>query len=511
MEQFIDGIKDTLNNDFNVSVTENGAVGYRTSGKELLNLNYYVSSLRRESESKIYKLFTKALFEDKKQAVKWLFYARDIRGGLGERRLFRACLNALARDFPEYVRPVIKLVPEYGRWDDLWGLLDTSLRDDVVRFVRDQLAEDVENMNSGLSVSLLAKWMPRIKTSSKKTRYYARILRSSLLMSDREYQHTMAKLSKYIKVTEQKMSAKKWSEIDYDSVPSRANLLYRNAFIRHDAKRRLDYLEKVNSGKAKINASTLFPHDIVHRYLKTHGVQDDIELLWQNLPDTVNGCGNTIVVADGSGSMLSRVGNTSVTAMCVATSLAIYFAERSSGAFRNRFITFSESPKLIEMGDCKNLKEKMCVVAAYREMANTNVEAVFDLILKTAINGSMSQNDLPENILIISDMEFDECVVSNRDHGFSGERMSKRLFDEIAGRYANAGFKMPRLIFWNVCSRTMTIPIIENEMGVALVSGFSPNIAKMVMSGQTDPYECLMETLNSKRYQPVEDAILPYI
>ena len=205
--------------------------------------------------------------------------------------------------------------------------------------------------------------------------------------------------------------------------------------------------------------------------------------------------------------MTVNVGGGNVTALAVANALAIYFAERSSGQFKDNYITFSERPHLVDLSKGKNLREKIQIALKHSEVANTNIEAVFDLILTTAKKNNMEQSDLPANILIISDMEFDGCATSNGGGRYARGRVDARLFDEIAKRYAEAGYKLPRLVFWNVNSRTNTIPIKENEAGVALVSGFSPNIAKMVMSGQTDPYECLLETLNSDRYKPIGDAL----
>lgn len=516
MSNFMDGIKSTLNNECNVSVTENGAVGFRTTGKALLDLNFAVASLRSASEHDISQRFTKAFFEDKLMAMKWLFYARDVRGGLGERRLFRACMVPLAKEFPEYVAPVVALVPEYGRWDDLWCLLDTPACDCVTELVKGQLYDDTQNAAEGKPISLLAKWMPRCKTSSKQTRHYAQILRKAVGMTERQYQHTLANLSRYLLVVERQMTAKQWEEIDYQRVPSRANLQYNSAFLRHDEDRRRAFLGAVEKGEAKINASVLFPHDIVHRYGYADSTDTNLEVLWKNLPDTVQGCGNTIVVADGSGSMRVRVGNTDVSALEVANSLAIYFAERSSGQFKDQYITFSEHPQLVDLSRGKNLREKLRIAATHNEVANTNIEAVFDLILTTAINKHMDQSDLPANILIISDMEFDGCATTgaiSRDRwGYSRVvTPTPRLFEVIAQQYAEAGYQIPRLVFWNVNSRSGTIPVKENNLGVALVSGFSPNIAKMVMSGQTDPYDCLLEAINAERYQQVDDALRPII
>lgn len=510
---FMNAIQNTLNDEFNVSISENGAIGYRTSGKELLDLNFAVASLRGASEQEIIDKFTKAFFEDKILAMKWLFFARDVRGGLGERRLFRVILKTLIENNPEMVIPVINLIPEYGRYDDLWCLLDNQESAKVVyEIVDSQLMVDLNNMKGNKPISLLAKWMPSINASSAQTKKYAKQFCKVFGLTEREYRQILSRLRKYLDVVETKMSAKNWSEIKYEAVPSKANLIYSNAFLKNDEERRKEYLEKLKKGETKINASTLYPHDIVHKYSGGYcrlGNNDaTIEALWKALPDTVQGCGNTIVVADGSYSMTDNIGgNTTVTALDVANALAIYFAEHSSGEFKDKYITFSERPQLVDFSKADSLHDKLQIALTYDECANTNIEKVFDLILTTAIKHNMRQEDMPKNILIISDMEFDSCATSGDSNIWRRNRPNQRLFEIIAQRYADAGYQFPRLVFWNVNSRTDTIPVKENELGVALVSGFSVNIVKMVISNKLDPYECLLETLNSERYAPIEKAL----
>ena len=511
MSDFMAAAQDTLNEEGNVSITENGAVGYRTSGKNLVDLNFAVASLRSASAQDIAKRFSNAFFEDKMAAMKWLFFVRDVRGGVGERRLFRSVLLDMAKTHPEYVRPVLHLVPEYGRWDDLWDLLYTPLENDVLKLVKHQLTKDLEDYAANRPISLLAKWMPRCKTSSAQTRAKAQKIRAALGMTERDYQHALANLSRYMIVVEQQMSSGQWDAIEYQRVPSRANLIYADAFMRHDEERRSGFLEKLKTGEARINSSALFPHEIVNKYRSVYDVDDTLEALWNNLPDTVNGGGSTIVVHDSSASMTwVTLPGSKARPLEVADGLAIYYAERSSGAFRNKFITFSERPEFVDLSNGKNLREKIRIVDNHSTGGSTNVEAVFDLILQTAIKNDMAQEDLPSNILIISDMEFNSCAGCGKPVGRWGgctEKPDARLFDVIRQRYEENGYKLPRLVFWNVASRTGTIPVKENEMGVALVSGFSVNIAKMVMSGKLDPYECLLEQLNTERYQPVEDAL----
>lgn len=506
---FMNDLKETLNEDMNVAITENGAVGYRTTGKELLDINFSVTSMRNMSEQQIVDKFVKAFYENKLLAVKWLMYARDCREGVGERRLFRVCMKYLAEQHIDIAKAVIELIPEYGRMDDLWCLLDTDLKDDVISFIKNQLSEDMKNMKENKPISLISKWLKSQNASSKETKRIANIICEGLGLTPRNYRKMLSKLRSYLNIVETHMSKKEWSEIDYSAVPSRANLIYNSAFLRNDEERRRKYLESLQKGETKINAGVLFPHDIVHKYSEmnywrtTVKVKDDVALeeMWKALPDYVNGAGNTICVSDGSGSMTCRVGNTDISALDVANALAIYFAERSSGQFKDTYITFSQRPQIVDLSKGKSLREKIEIALRHNEVANTNIEAVFDLILKTAINNNMTQDDLPQNILIISDMEMDSCATSN-----SG-RPNQKLFKVFADRYAEHGYKLPRLVFWNVNSRTGTIPVKENDLGVALVSGFSPAIAKMVLSNSTDPYECLLEQLNSERYQPVEDAI----
>ena len=508
MNNFMDNLKRTLGEDFNESHTENGAVGYRTSGKALLDINFAVSSLRNEAPANIRARFAKAYYEDKLLAIKWLFYAGDVRGGLGERRLFRIGMEYLIQEEPAVALKLLKLIPEYTRWDNLVVLLDTALHNEVVAIIKEQLDSDMSNYGRKQPISLCAKWMPSANASSAETRRYAKLLIGQLGITERQYRKMLSALRSYTNVVEVKMSNREWSAIEYAAVPSRANLIYNKAFLRNDEERRREYLSKLEKGETKINAGVLFPHDIVHRYASLQKNDTALEAMWKALPDYVKENGNTICVADGSGSMSwSGLGGTSVTALNVANALAIYFAERSSGQFKDKYITFSEHPQLVDFSHCTSLRDKIRLALSHNECANTNVEAVFDLILQTAINANMKQKDMPANILILSDMEFDACAVSSRRSGYSNARVDQKLFSVIARRYAEHGYKLPRLVFWNICSRTGTIPVKENELGVALVSGFSPAIVKMVLSNSTDPFECLLEQLNSERYAPVEQAV----
>ena len=506
---FIEQMKNVLNEDYNVSVTENGAVGYRTTDKELVDINFAVASMRRMGEKQIVDKFVKAYYENSVLAMKWLFYLSDVREGLGERRSFRVIMNYLAEQHENIALAVLQFIPEYSRWDNLLELIDcnnANISNKVLEIVKEQLALDKQNMNLNQPISLLGKWLYSENASSQNTKRKAKIIRHYLGLSSCEYRKLLSKMRKYLDVVECKMSAKEWNEINYSTVPSNANIKYSNAFMRNDEERRKAYLESLKKGETKINASVLFPHNVVHKYCNNGGwyvspYDESLEQLWKSLKDMEN-IHNTIVVADGSGSMTTRVeDNSSVSALEVANALAIYCGERCSGEFKDKYITFSRVPRLVDLSNANSLHDKIEIARRYNEVANTNIEAVFDLILTTAIKNNMSQEEIPQNVLIISDMEFDSCATSN--HG----RLNQTLFNTIASKYAEHGYKLPRLIFWNVNSRTDTIPVKENDMGVALVSGFSVNILNMVMNNEIDPYKLLIKELSKERYSPIEEAL----
>lgn len=494
-----------LNKQNTLQRTENGALGYSTSGSALLDINYQVSSMRNYTDVEIIELFDKALFANPILAVKWAFFLRDIREGMGERRSFRIILNHLANEFPTLARPLISMVAEYGRFDDLWGLLDTPLKEDVLIYVINQLAIDQEHMREGKPVTLLAKWLPSPNTSSKESRRYASIIYHGLGCSKKKYRTILKELREYIDVVESNISRNKWNEVNYETVPSKANMLYRNAFLKHDEERRLEYLQKLSKGEAKINSSVNFPHDVVSRYRKSYydfyhrnaKYDETLEHLWNNLKDYGDLDEGVIVVRDGSGSMGNYLGNTGVTALDVSTALAIYYSERLTDEFKDKFITFSSHPEIVDLSECEMLFDKLKVCAKHYDMSNTDIKAVFDLILDVAVKNNYKQEDLPGNILIVSDMEFDYATTG----------YNQTLFEKIQSDYNEQGYQIPRLIFWNVCGRTNTVPMKENDLGVCLVSGFSPAITDMVMSGELDPYKCLLNKINSPRYDAVEKAL----
>lgn len=511
---FYDDVKETLlNGENNISITENGAIGYKTTGKNILDVNFKASSFRNMSEANIIKEFEKAFYENKEIALKWLFYLRDRNEGMGERRTFRILMKWIAKSYPDEISNVIKYIPEYGRFDDIFSIVyengiafNEKFESAMISFIENQLKEDMENMNNDKPISLLAKWMPSSNTSSKEKRELAHILIKKLGTTESRYRKMLSNLRRYIDVTERKMCEKRWGEIDYEKVPSKANLIYNKAFFKHDEERRKKYIEELGSGTKKINASVLFPHDIVHKYCNSRGywgfgvsdsIDETIEQLWKALPKKE--IEDTIVVDDGSGSMAVSVGGTNVTANQIANALAIYFSENSKGGFKDKFITFGNSPRLVDLSRADSLREKIAITESNTDCSNTDIYKTFKLIIDTAIAKNMKNEDIPRNVLIISDMEFDRA----HNNGY-GDRAMDSLFEKIKREFNRHGYDLPRLVFWNVCSRTNTIPMKENKNGVVLVSGFSTNNVKMIMDGETDPYKCLLKTLMSERYEKIK-------
>ena len=506
---FMISLKNELTNGpENVSVTENGALGYRTTGKALLDLNFAVSTLRQRKEWEIEAMFANACAENLDLAVTWLMMARDIRGGMGERRLFRVCFLYLAREFPEKAVAIVPLIAEYGRWDDVvdvfFDVTNGKVKRRLFTAISDQLNMDLEALSKNGNVSLLAKWLPSESTSSKVSHDRALHLALLLGVSPKQYRTRLSALRKRIDVVERKMSAQKWGDINYDGVPSKTNILYRDAFMKHDEARRLEFLDSLKNHPSRIKASALFPHEIVtayhlDRWGKRTAVDDTLEALWKNLPNVFGDeRPNIMVVADGSGSMMWGGMDNKLVPLDVANALAIYFAEKLSPQYKDKYITFSSRPQYVDLSGATTLIGKLNIALSHDEVSNTDIKKVFELILSTAVSNHLKQEELPETILILSDMEFDQATYG------AG---SPFLFKMIAEEFAAAGYQMPKLAFWNINSRTCTIPVRENDLGVTLVSGFSPSVMKMVMSGKLDPYEALLDMLNSDRYKPVRLAL----
>lgn len=497
-----------LENELNISITENGAVGFKTTKSKLVDFNFKVPSFRDKKNYRQMLLEFKEVYnENPELAVKYLFYLRDIRGGLGERDSFRALLKDIATTV--FDNRVFKWIMEYGRADDLFVLLDIpEFEQATFDFVYNQLEEDANNTVENKPISLLAKWMPSINSSNAQTKELAKRFIKTFGITQREYRKTLAKFRKYLKIVERDICNNEWGNIDYSQVPSNANLKYNSLFLKHDEKRRREFLESLQKGETKINSSAVYPHDIVKKYSDYGCVMEEniaLEEMWKALPDYVEGDSSVLVVRDGSGSMRSNVPNSNVSALDVATALAIYFSERQSGEFKDKFITFSQNPRFVDLSKLDTLHDKLIRCYQEAECANTDIEKTLDLVLQVAIKNRLKQEEIP-TLLIISDMEFDEASGARGyyDWNRGGWTKPKSLFGAIKDKYEQNGYQLPKLVFWNVNSRTNTMPLTQNKNGVVLVSGFSTAIAKMVLSNKLDPYEALKDILLSERYKQVE-------
>ena len=474
----------------NRTLTENGAATLRTTGSDCLDLFAAIGALRNAEDQEIIVRFARAYAEDRDLAMKMLFYSRDIRGGLGERRVFRTILKHLADVQPESVRKNLYLISEYGRWDDLTVLFGTKCEKDAMAVIREQMAKDLAALDAGENISLMAKWLPSVNTSNAAAVKGGKRIAKALGMTEAQYRKTLVRLRTKIRIIENNLRQKDYT-FEYSAQPSRAMLKYRKAFRRNDEERYTAFLERVSKGEETIHTGTLYPYDIVEKALRFNGDETErkaLDVTWNALEDYAPQ-GNALCVIDGSGSMYW--GGTPIPAT-VALSLGMYFAERCKGEFHNHFITFSHNPKLVEIKG-KDLVEKVEYCESFNEVANTNIQKVFELILSAAVKNKLPQKELPETLYFISDMEFDRCA---NGADLTNFEYAKKLFEAH-------GYRLPQVVFWNVQSRNQQQPVSMNEQGVILVSGCTPRIFSMVANGKFDPVLLMKEVLLSERYAPI--------
>lgn len=479
-----------LKNEANRTYTENGAVTHATTYCDCLDLFATIGALRSSNEQEIIKRFVRAFTENPDLAMKTLFFARDVRGGLGERKVFRVCLQWLAHNAPASARKNIPYVAEFGRWDDLLSLLGTPCEKDALGLIKKQLETDLEAMDMGDDVSLLAKWLPSVNASNAQTVQYAKRIARFLGMTDATYRRKLVKLRSHIRIIENSLRQKDYS-FDYAKQPSKAMFKYRKAFYRNDGERYGEFMNKVSRGQAQLHTGTLTPYEIIKPFFRNQVSDQEaaaIDATWNAQEDFTAG-ENALVVIDGSGSMY---GYGEPMPGAVALSLGIYFAERNVGSFRNHFITFSEKPQLVEIKG-ETILEKVRYCYNYNNVANTNIQKVFELILRAAVKNKVPQTEMPSTLYIISDMEFDYCA---KGADITNFQYAKKIF-------AEAGYQLPRVVFWNVQSRNQQQPVTQNEQGVALVSGCSPRIFNMLKSGILSPLGYMLDILGAERYQRI--------
>lgn len=502
--------------------TENGAQAKNTSGDKLVDLYSTIGALRSADENRITRLFDDALVEDKLLATKILFYARDIRGGLGERRTFRILIKHLAMYHPETIRPNIDLIGVFGRYDDLYELIGTPLENDMWAVMKKQFEEDLANEADGKAVSLLAKWIKTPDTSSKESRRLGCLTAKKLGYDVPSFKRLLRKLRRAIRIVESLMSANKWNEIKYPEVPSRAMKIYKKAFFRHDEERFQQFTQKALTGEVKINSSTLYPYDIIEEVLGQgwgfgvkSGNHDIAEAQWRQLPNYVKEGSKAIVMADTSGSMSGRP-------ICTALGLAIYFAERNVGPYKDVFLTFSAAPHYQKLKG-ETLCQKLSGINYDDWKQNTNLEEAFRVILKTALDNHVKPEDMPSALIVVSDMEIDSAQNITEKKKFQYGRWGKQLdtpefheeylkdiakswsfYDDVKAYYESYGYKIPSVIFWNVDSRNDVFHADSNRKGVQLVSGQSTAVFKQLMEniGLT-AYEAMLRVIGDERYSCV--------
>ena len=477
-----------LKQEANKTVTENGAVTNITTESDCLDLFATIGALRHASDSEIEARFIRAFSENRDIAMKLLFFARDIRGGLGERRVFKVILNWLAENEPSSVLKNLQYVAEYGRYDDLLCLMGTPCERQMLDVLKAQFDQDNEALKNNGEVSLLAKWLPSVNASNRETVLNAKKIAKHFGLNDASYRKALVALRARIRIIENNLREKDYT-FDYSKQPSRAMYKYRKAFMRNDSLRYERYLDDVARGSVRMNTKNLLPYEIISPVIRGERIKNEerkaINTTWNSLENFAND-ENAIAVIDGSGSMY---GWDDPIPEAVALSLGIYFAERNHGAFGNHFITFSERPRLVEIKG-EDIVDKVRYCMKYSEVANTNIEKVFKLILDTAKKNSVPECEMPARLYIISDMEFDYCT---EDSELTNFEYAKKLYEE-------AGYKLPEIVFWNVASRNMQQPVTKNELGVALVSGCTPRLFSMISGGELNPYSFMMEVVESERY-----------
>ncbi len=492
-----------LKNADNFKFTENGGVAHKSTRSDVLDMFALCGAYRSRSDEDCILMFKNALAENAELAMKCLFYLADCRGGQGERRFFRVCFKWLAQKYPEVARRNIALIPEYRRWDDvIYSCVGTPVENDALAFIKTQLALDVQCKTP----SLLAKWLPSENASSVTTKRMGGVVREFLGMTHKQYRLTLSELRSRINIVEKLMSENRWDEIEFDKIPSRAGLIYKNAFARRDmiAKKYEDFAK---SDDTKVNAKALYPYEVVAKVVGNGWGRPNLsdvdramlEKYWNNLPDYFNGeQSNMLCVVDTSGSM---TGSEASAPINVAISLGMYAAERAGGPFANHYISFSSRPQLIRI-EGVDFADKVNRIYRTNLCENTNLTATFDLLLEMADRPDVREEDIPENIVVISDMEIDRMSGGGWRSNFPAwtEKTAMTEMDKVRAKWAAHGHKMPHLIYWNVDARSNTI--LDAGPGVSFVSGMSPVIFESVITGKTG-YDLMLDKLLSERYEAV--------
>ena len=498
----------SMKKDTNFTYTENGAITHKTTESALLDMFAMGGAMRERSVGDVTLMFKKAYEENPKYALKCLFYLRDVRGGQGERRFFRECMKWLAKNDAAAARRNLQYVAEFGRWDDLYCFVGTSLEKDAFKILKNQFILDLNCKTP----SLLAKWLKSENATSEESRKLGELTCHYFGYHPKQYRKHLSNLRERIRVLERLMSQNRWEEIEFDKIPSKAGLKYKNAFARRDIIK-AKYEKFAKDENTKVNAGTLYPYEVVEKAINLMGSQsywgysnknvalDNTDRLminkyWDNLTDYFNGSKlNALCMVDTSGSMHG-------TPINVATSLGLYCAEKAGGPFANHYISFSSRPKLIE---CEGVDfcDKVDRIVRTNLCENTNIEAAFDMLLTTVLRHNLCQKDIPDTIIVISDMEFDSATWQFRGGRYGSALSSaETLMEGIARKWETRGYEMPHLIYWNVRASQNNIPMLGRGR-ISYVSGFSPSIFQSIVTGKTG-FDLMLETLDKKRYEVIQ-------
>ena len=496
----------SIKKELNRKLTENCASAYSSTLNKVLDLFAFGAAYRNRSDEDMIALFECALDENKELAMKCLFWIRDVRGGAGERHFFRVCMKWLAETYPDWAREVMIHIPDFGRFDDLYCFVDTPLQQEALALIGKHLYIDLNETFP----SLCAKWAKSCNASSKETRRLGRLTADAMNLTYHQYQKMLAKIRNRLNVIERLMSDGRWDEIEFEKVPSNAGLRYSHCFsIREELKER--YAEFIAKPESKVNAATLYPYDCACRATRVcHSAMNDPERVavnkyWENLPDYIgdNDASNFMCVCDTSGSM--TWGNSNPKPIDVATSLAMYFAERAKGPFHNHYISFASRPQLIKIVG-RDFVEKVQRIRETNLCDNTNLEAVFNLLLSIAKRGIPAE-DFVKKLFIISDMEIDQATNeisysgSFYDRGPESYNGFKSLMERIRENWERqTDIPFPQLYYWNVNARNNTVLSLGPD--VSYISGASPAILKQVLSGKSN-WELCLETLLRERYSSI--------
>lgn len=502
MNKFMNGLTNTTN----YTLTENGAVTHKSTLNDVLDMFAFGGAYRTRSDADVITLFDNALKQDEVHALKCLFYLRDCRGGQGERRFFRVAMKWLAKTHTDMARRNLQYIPEFGRWDDLYLFVDTPLEADAFALIKNALALDMQSKTP----SLLAKWLKSENTSSAESRALGNKTRKYLGMTHKQYRKTLSILRTRINIVEKLMSENRWDEIEFDKIPSRAGFIYKNAFARRDIIK-AKYEAFAKDDNTKVNAKTLYPYECVAEAMRAtnsgwgwygnKNISDVdramINKYWANLEDYIKGATfNGMAIVDTSGSMCDSNADAPIN---VAISLGLYCAEKAKGPYAGHFVTFSSNPSLVKV-EGSDFCDKVARMARADWGGSTNVEAAFDLLLKTALDNHCTQDEIPQNLIVISDMEFNSCVTTNtRSHRYMYDNgPMETLFEAMERKWAQCGYKMPHLVFWNVQARQNNIPMRDNGH-VSYVSGMSPVLYEQILKGLTAT-DLMLDKLDSERY-----------